>query len=481
MIPTVAEATARLEAILAARDGLLNFTKLTYPGWINGEHQKLICDRLESVERGEIDRLIITAPPRHGKSELATIRFPAWFLGRSPDKQIIQVSSSEELVRKFGRRIRDLIGSPEYGHIFPTRIASDSRSQGRWETVQGGEFFAAGLGSTIVGRGADLASIDDYFRSAEEAFSANARDKIWDWYTEVLCTRLMWGGRAAITIVATRWHEDDLIGRCLQQDHENWELLELKAITGEGDDRKALWPQAWPLDVLDRKHKGMPADRWESLYQQDPQPETGTYFQREWFKRYDTAPDVTVYITTDFAVTDNDGDFTEFGVWGVDGEDNLYALDWWFGQETMDVWIDSLLNLVQKWKPMTVWGERGVIKNAVQPFLNKRCNERRVYCHFDWITRTADKVAMARTFQGRCSMGKVYFPKEDWANRVINQCIGFPAGKHDDAVDVCALIGLALDHTVARSVPQPKKEKKRDRYDRAFRRAEDSQYNWKLA
>ncbi len=454
-----------LEQRQAAKDSLLAFTAYTHRDWQTGKHHKTICEHLEAVERGDIRRLIITAPPRHTKSELASRRFPAWYMGRNPNKQIITATYAAEFAGDFGRDVRNIVASEKYQNVFSTKLAADARAAGRWNTSQGGIYVATGVGGPITGRGADIALLDDYLKNRQDADSERHRETTWKWFTSTFYTRLMPGG--AVVIIATRWHEDDLIGRCLNQDHEDWQLIELKAI----EDGKALWPEWYPLEDLKRIKTTLGSREWESLYQQDPQPETGTYFQREWFRRYDQAPEpLNIYITTDFAVTDGGGDYTEFGVWGTDTEDNLYAIDWWSGQKTADVWVDVLLDLVNKWKPNTVWGEGGVIRRAVEPFLNKRSMERRDYAYFDWITRHADKSAMARSFQARCSMGKVYFPNTPWADRVINQCVGFPAGKHDDAVDVCALIGLALAETHPTYVSKPEQHVQVDRWSRLFRK-----------
>ena len=469
------EAKLELEARVASVDSLLAFTAYTHPDWQTGEHHKLICDKLEAVERGDLKRLIITAPPRHTKSELASRRFPAWYMGRNPRKQIICTTYGDDLASDFGRDVRDVVNSQEYRNVFDTQLAKDARAAGKWKTNKGGIYVATGIGGPITGRGADIALIDDYVKNRMDADSEAEREKTWRWYTSTLYTRLQPGG--SVIILATRWHEDDLIGRCLQQDHEDWELIELKAVT----DDQALWPEWYPMEALNQIKATLPARDWEALYQQDPQPETGTYFERDWFRHYRDLPETfSTYMTTDFAVTDSDGDYTEFGVWGVDSYNNLYCLDWWSGQKTMDVWVDALLDLIDRWKPYTVWGESGVIKNAVEPFLMKRCNERRIYTCFEWITRKADKAAMARSFQGRCSMGKVYFPKVDWAERVVNQCVGFPGAKHDDCVDVCALMGLALDHTVARAPKAPEAERApRDKYAIGFAKLDEPDYNWK--
>lgn len=440
------EARAELGARIRAKDSLLAFTGYTHPDWQTGTHHEVICDRLEAVERGDIKRLIITAPPRHTKSELASRRFPAWYMGRNPGKQIITTTYGDDLASDFGRDVREIVASPQYRNVFDTELLSDSRAAGKWRTNKGGIYVSTGIGGPITGRGADLALIDDYVKNRMDADSETTRESIWRWYTSTLYTRLQPGG--AVIIVATRWHEDDLIGRCLQQDHENWQLIDLKAI----DNDKALWPEWYPLEALEQIRATLPPRDWEALYQQDPQPDTGTFFQRDWFHRHtEPPPHLNCYMTTDFAVTDSGGDYTEFGVWGLDESNRLYAVDWWYGQKTMDVWIDALLQLYDVYRPYVIYGESGVIKQAVEPFLNSRCREKNIYPYFEWITRQTDKVSMARSFQGRASMGMVSFPKTRWADRVVDQLVGFPAGKYDDAVDVCALMGRALDGAGART------------------------------
>ena len=256
-----------------ASHSLLAFTEFTHPSWQSGAHHARICDALEAVERGELKRLMITAPPRHTKSELASRRFPAWYLGRHPDRQVIGCSYNGDLATDIGRSVRNIVGSQEYAHLFPTRVMADSRAAERWSTERGGMYIGAGIGGTITGRGAHLGIIDDPLKNREEAESETVREKIWAWYTSTFYTRLMPGG--AIVVVMTRWHDDDLGGRLLQQ--PGWTLLEMPAIT----DGAALWPEWYPLDVLhDIQHTIGPRD-WSALYMQRPQVDTGDYFKRE--------------------------------------------------------------------------------------------------------------------------------------------------------------------------------------------------------
>lgn len=433
---------------LLARDSLLSFTEYTYPQYAAAAHHKLIAEKLEAVERGEIKRLMINMPPRHGKSEKASKRFPAWFLGRNPDAQIIAASYNSDLANDFGRSVRNIVSDRLYGNVFETRLAPDSRAANRWNTEAGGAYVAAGVGTAVTGRGADLLIIDDPIKDREEADSETVREKVWNWYTSTARTRLMPGG--AIIIIQTRWHEDDLSGRLIEQEEatgrKDWEKLILPAINDQGE---ALWPEWYPIEALEeiRREISYTSIRdWESLYQQNPAPVEGTYFKRDWFDRRHAKAEKPyhVYITSDYAVTEDGGDWTEHGVWGFNGED-LLQLDWWSGQTAADKWIEALIDLIAQWKPLCAFGEGGVIEKAVRPMLMRRMMERKVHCRMEWIPSVKDKPTRARAFQARAAMGKVSLLTGPRGDDVLAQLLSFPAGKHDDKVDVCSLMGMVID------------------------------------
>lgn len=424
---------------------MISFTEYTNPNYQCAEHHKRIAESLEAVERGEIDRLMIFMPPRHGKSELASRRFPSWYLGRNPSKQIIAASYNSDLASDFGREVRDIVKSPEYHNLFDVTLADDSRAVNRWHTNHKGVYIAAGVGTAITGRGANVALIDDPLKDREEADSEVIREKVWNWYTSTLRTRLMPGG--AIILIQTRWHEDDLAGRLLKRQKDKWTILELPAIENEDTDNEiALWPEWYPLEILKELRADVGQRDWNALFQQRPTVEEGTYFKREWFNRFNLGeqPLVNKYQSTDYAVTEKGGDYTELGVWGIDANNDLWALDWWAGQKDSATWINAQLNQIKAHDTICSFGESGVIRKAIEPFLKKRADQERIYTRFEWITRTKDKASMARAFQGMASMGKVHIPNTDWGDRLINQLVAFPAGEYDDAVDVCALIALAL-------------------------------------
>ena len=434
------EAAIELLARRKSRTDLIAFSRYTLPTYEEAAHHRLIADKLEAVERGEIRRLMIAMPPRHGKSELASRRFPAWYLGKNPNKEIIAASYNSDLAADFGREVRTIVNEREYQALFPgVVLRADSKAADRWHTSNGGAYRAAGVGTAMTGRGADLLLIDDPIKDREEADSEVRRERIWDWYRSTAYTRLSPSG--AVVVIQTRWHEDDLSGRILEQmgsGGDQWDVLSLPAIKDGG----ALWGERFTLDHLESIKRTVGAREWSALYMQQPQPDEGTYFQRDWFKTWTEKPKALhIYGTSDYAVTDGGGDYTVHRVWGVDHLGDLYRLDGWRGQTAADEWIERKLDLIAKWKPHAWFGEGGVIQKAIDPMLQRRMRERKVFCRMEWLPSIHDKPTRARGFQARASMGKVHF--EEGAD--ISEFLMFPAGKHDDDVDTASMIGRALD------------------------------------
>lgn len=450
-------AAAELLKRRKARAGLLAFTEYTNPVYVAAPHHALIAEKLEAVERGEIKRLMITMPPRHGKSELASRRFPAWYVGRNPERQIIAASYNSDLANDFGREVRNIVGSPEFHALFDTHLSEDSRAANRWHTNEGGMYVAAGVGTAVTGRGADVLLIDDPFKDREEADSELRRQRVWDWYTSTAYTRLMPGG--AVIVINTRWHDDDLSGRLLEEaanGADQWEVLSLPAIDPNG---AALWPGWYPIERLEQIRAVLPARDWNALYQQNPIPDEGDYFKAAWFGEYESEPpNLRKYGASDYAVTADGGDYTEHGVCGVDGGGNLYIVDWWRKQSTSDVWIEAKCDLIVKHEPHCWFGEAGPIRRSIEPFLTRRMQEREAYCRVEWLASIADKPTRARPFQALASMGKVLLPKNaPWKGELLAQLMRFPAAKYDDGVDVCSLFGRGLEMMRA---PRRRKELK---------------------
>ncbi len=451
----------RLIRLRLATQKLIHFTQLTLPSYQPAPHHELIADKLEQVEQGKLTRLMIFMPPRHGKSELASRRFIAWYLGRNPNKHIIACSYNSDLADDFGREVRNIIADPLFSQLFPTALRKDSKAANRWHTDQGGAYVAAGVGTAVTGRGADILVIDDPLKDREEADSETIRNKVWDWYTSTAYTRLM--PKGSVILIQTRWHDDDLAGRLIEkmekEEGDQWEILNLPAINEAGE---ALWPEWFPREVLDQTKKVIGDRDWNALYQQNPMPEEGDFFKRAWFKWYDpkeTPKDLKKYGASDYAVTSDGGDFTEHGVFGVDRNDDLYILDWWYGQEQTDIWIENLIRMNREHRILAWAEENGQIIKSVGPFINKRQMESGVYFYRKQYTSAADKPTRAQSFRGRAAQGKVYLPKNtDWAERLLHQLTRFPAGKYDDAVDVCSLMGRMLAELIKPMLPKPKRK-----------------------
>lgn len=487
-----------------ARKNLIDYARYTNRAYRPADHHELIAEKLEQVESGEIKRLMIFMPPRHGKSELASRRFPAWFMGRNGEMSTIAASYNSDLAGDFGRDVRNIVASPEHAALFPeSRLAADSKAQNRWHTQAGGGYAAAGVGTAVTGRGAHVFLIDDPVKDRESADSELVREKTYRWYLSTAYTRLegtlvdqdrdeLWRdlddaqehGEAfegAVVLIQTRWHEDDLAGRLLEdmaRGADQWDILSLPAI----HKGKPLWGKKYSLERLERIKKQLTAREWESLYQQEPTPESGTYFQRDWFERHDSPPrGLKKYMFSDFAVTEDGGDFTELGVIGLDADMKAYDCDWWSGQKTASEWIEAAIDLMEKHKPYAFFGESGQIRRAIEPILRRRMRERRVHCRLVWLTRTGDKAAMARGIQARAENGMVSISRTDEGKAVLEQLVSFPTGKHDDKVDVWALLGMALDKAHPALVPTKTESediRKHTDYVSSYSSNDDS---WKVA
>lgn len=451
-----------------AAENLIAFTEYTFPRYRTARHHRIIAEQLERVSRGEVDRLMLLVPPRHGKSELASIRLPAWFLGCQPHKQFLSVSATEGLASDFGRAVRNTISSPEYRAIFDTRLSEDSQAKGKWHTSDGGIYYALGIGGSVLGRGGDCILIDDPYASMQDALSELTRKNVWDWYTGTAYNRLMPGG--SIVVINHRMHEDDLCGRLLAQQAaggDRWEVVELPAINEAGE---ALWPDAYPIEALERIRKNSQARFWAALYQQQPAPEEGDYFKSDWLRPYEKAPDpktLRVYGGSDYAVTSDGGDYTVHAVVGIDPENRMYLLDLWRKQAASDVWVEAFCDLVLKWKPIGWSEEQGQIKSGVGPFLDRRQRERRAYVVREQFPTRGDKAVRAQSIRGRMALEGIYVPiGADWYPAFRSELLSFPAGKHDDQVDALGLVGQLLDKMLAGSKPKPTQPVLRDRWDR---------------
>jgi predicted phage terminase large subunit-like protein len=413
---------------------------------------------LEKVESGETPRLMVLMPPGSAKSTYASVLFPPWFIGRNPKMSVLGVSNTTDLAERFSRRVRNIVSGRPFQAVFEGNgLSADSGAAGSWETALGGEFFAAGMGSAIAGRRADLGLIDDPIKTRQEADSDRVRQTQWDWYVNDFLTRLKPGSRQIL--IQTRWHEDDLGGRILEREADKWRVIKLAMLAGAGDPLgrhpgERLWPE-WFTEEMIATAK-LDTRAWNALYQQEPVPDEGDYFKKDNFSEYDIHPaGLHVYGASDYAVTEGSGDFTEHGVFGMDHSGNIYVLDWWRGQTQSDVWIEAQCDLIRTYKPLVWFGEAGPIRRAIEPFLIRRMVERMAQCRLEWLPSIHDKEIRARSIQALASIKAIMLPKRaPWRADIERQLLQFPSGKYDDAVDVFSLIGRGLEFIAPARKPQ---------------------------
>lgn len=434
-------------------------------------HHRLILETMQRVILGEIPRAMFFLPPGSAKSTYCTVVSPTWAMGLKPDTKIILATYGSDLARRHGRRARQVVKQLNYESVFGTTISTDSSAADEWALTNGSEYLAGGILSGITGNRAHGLIIDDPVKGREQADSDVVRETIWAAYNDDLRTRLVPGGWEII--VQTRWHEDDLAGRILPvnyagesglircRDGRDWYVLCLPAICERADDPlgRAIGEPLWPEWFTPEHFEGFKAQprTWSALFQQRPQPDQGTFFQREWFSFYEAPPKhMHVYGASDYAVTDQGGDFTEHGVFGVCPKEDIWVLDWWHGQTTADVWIESLIGLFATHEPLCWFGESGVIRRAIEPFLTKRMLQSKTYCRHEWLPSISDKPTRARSAQALASAGKIHLPDTPAGHRLLDQLLRFPAGAHDDAVDVLSLFCRAIDQAHPGVAPAPK-------------------------
>ena len=444
-----------------------------------GAHHLLWLECLQKIEDGTIKRLMGLMPPGAGKSIYSSVVFPTHFLGRFPETTIIVASYASDLPKKFGRRARAMVQQPLYRRIFDTCLSEESSAVDEWALQNGSEWMAKGILTGITGHRVDGIVWGDLIKGREQADSDVIRQKTWEAYIDDLQTRrkpTSW--EVGIT---TRWHEDDIAGRILPtnydgesgwikgQDGNDWYVLCLPAECDRLDDplgRKVgdiLWPE-WFTPEFFAPYKRQ-ARTWSALYQQKPAPETGTYFEADWLKPYDSMPDrevMNIYGASDYAVSAEGNDYTVHVVIGLDPRNRLYLLDLWRGQTTSDVWIESLCDLIEKWKPVGWAEETGQIRAGIGPYLDKRLRERQL-----WIVRATfpsrgDKSVRAQSIRGRMAMDGLWVPAAaPWYPEFKKELMAFPAGRRDDQVDALGLIGQVLDKMVSgsRTIKEPEKLK----------------------
>jgi predicted phage terminase large subunit-like protein len=428
-----------------AQKSFMEYVKLMWPGFIHGRHHAVMAKKFEAIADGSLKRLIINMPPRHTKSEFASYLLTSWFLGKYPDKKVIQSSNTADLAVGFGRKVRNLVGSEAYAKVFPNvSLRQDSKAAGRWATNQNGEYFAIGVGGTVTGKGADLLIIDDPHSEQEAALASgdpSVFDKVYEWYTSGPRQRLQPGG--AIVIVMTRWGEKDLTGRVikdamLRDKGEEWEVIEFPAIMPSG---KPLWPEFWSAKELEALRDELPPAKWYAQYQQTPTGEEGALVKREWWKIWKTErpPECDFIIQSwDTAFTKNErSDYSACTTWGVfrmdDDPNNIHIILLDAFQKRMEFpeLKAKALVMYQDWEPDACIIEA---KAAGAPLVFE-LRQMGIMVSEYTPTRGNDKFVRINSITDLFSSGKVWAPETRWASEVIEQMAAFPNGDHDDLVD----------------------------------------------
>ena len=421
-----------------AKDDFLSFVKCVWPDFIEGPHHRHIAKKFNKLATGEIKRLIVNMPPRHTKSEFASYLLPSWMVGRNPKLKIIQATHTGELAIRFGRKSKNLIDSAEYHKIFKTRLQEDSKAAGRWETAQGGEYFAAGVGGAITGRGADLLIIDDP-HSEQDALSESAMENAYEWYTSGPRQRLQPG--ASIVLVMTRWSTKDLTGILLKQQGDvkadEWELVEFPAIL---PNKKPVWPEYWKIDELEKVQATLPVAKWNAQWMQKPTSEEGALIKREWWRKWDKdwVPALKHVIQSyDPAYLKKEtADFSAITTWGIftpndDSGDNLILLDSIKGRWEFPELRRRALANYKYWDPETVLIEA---KAAGLPLTYELRQMDIPVVNFT-PSKGNDKHVRVNSVAPLFESGMIWAPTQKFAEEVIEECAAFPHGDHDDLVD----------------------------------------------
>lgn len=432
-----------------AREACTNdYLKFVYEMWtafIHGKHHEIMAEAFERVANGELKRLIINMPPRHTKSEFASYLLPAWFLGRYPDKKIIQTAHTAELAVGFGRKVRNLVNSKDFKRIFPNvSLQADSKAAGRWNTNKGGEYFAIGVGGAVTGKGADLLIIDDPHSEQEGASSdINVFNRTYEWYTSGPRQRLQPNG--SIVIVMTRWHQKDLTGQVVDASvkrggSDQWEVIELPAILPSGS---PLWSEFWKLEELEALRAELPSSKWMAQYQQDPTAEEGALVKREWWQEWEyQEPPYCEFIIqswdTAFLKSER-ADYSACTTWGVFYEENeegkfapnVILLD--AHKERLE--FPELKKLAMEkynaYKPDAFIVEA---KAAGMPLIFE-LRQMGIPVQEYTPSRGNDKISRVNAVSDLFASGVVWAPQTRWAEEVIEEFAAFPNAEHDDLVD----------------------------------------------
>lgn len=489
------KAARRLQAIEKSKDSLLDFMQLMMP---HPEDQddvtkslyeatapaRLLAELMQQIEARKLKRVAVSIGPQFGKSTVISRMFPAWAAGRNPRANMILGSYNSDLATGFGADVRGIIQSNAFKQVFPQyELDKGGGAKDALKSTENGRLHFVGVGGTGTGKSADHFIIDDPIKNDEEAQSEVYRERLWNWYSRVVFSRVK--TNTTITVVQTRWSEDDLIGRLCDPNHperhkkyagiaENWTYINLPAVV---TDQKLADVLHIPLEAQTNKlivsmfgTKPM-ASLWEkekslltlaeakqvskrdfgALYMGQPTPEDGEYFTQdmlvEYHKESELPRRLRVYGASDHALSeDQRADYNVIGCVGIDERDDIWVLPDLI-MERMETYetVETMLDLFKRRRPLLWWMEQDTIGKSFGPFLYKRMHEEKVYTSIDAVSVSKEKKVRARAIQGRMRMRKVHFPAfAPWWTEAKGQLLKFPYGTHDDFVDFMAHIGAGL-------------------------------------
>lgn len=442
------KALAELARRELARRRLLDFVRFNFPDYKANWHHKVLIDKLEAVERGEIKRLIVSMPPRHGKSEIVSVQFPAWLIGRDKNRNIIEASYSGDLAVDFGRQVRNIVDSERYKHLFPNVIlAEDSQAKGKWNTNGRGAYNAVGVGGATTGKGADFLIIDDPVKNRQDAESEVVRQSTWEWYTSTALTRLSPEG--AVIVVMTRWHDDDIVGRIRRSENAHlWEIVDLPAIAQEDDIYRkrgdALWADHFTLEKLEGIKKDIGSYDWSSLYQGQPLDSDSQEFRKDMFK-YRTEQDLhdkrlNRYLTIDLAFSDKEtADNIGFCDNRVDHR-NVWNLRAWGRKLSPKDFLDYLfvLHAENNYTGIGILDKHSQYTIVIKPFIDDECRKRNKFLPITTLkTQQTAKELRIRALLPRY-LNSAVIHLEGACVDLESELVRFPKGVHDDVADATA-------------------------------------------
>jgi len=422
------------------QDSFMLFVKHVYDGFIEGSHHKQVAEQFEGLAKNRGSRIIINLPPRHTKSDFASYLLPAWLIGKNPQLKIIQTTHTAELAVRFGRKVRNLMETDRYREVFPdVDLRADSKAAGRWDTGQGGEYYAAGVGGAITGRGADLLIIDDP-HSEQDALSESAMEHAYEWYTSGPRQRLQPGG--SIVIVMTRWSLKDLTGKLIKSQAsdimaDQWELIEFPAILPSGN---VLWPEFWNKDELLRVKASLSLSKWNAQWQQNPTADEGAIIKKEWWNKWekeDIPPVSYIMQSYDTAFSKKEtADYSAITTWGVfqpeeGGADHLILMDAKRGRWDFPELKSQAMQEYEYWEPDMVLIEA---KATGTPLTDELRTMGIPVVNYT-PSRGKDKHTRMHMVAPIFESGKVWAPEKKFSEEVIEECAAFPNGDYDDYCD----------------------------------------------